>query len=86
MINSKGIKLRKCNFTLLEVNKNHYLFHCRHVDDIDLFAGGVSERSVRGGIVGPTFGCIIAKQFEALRKGDRFWYENKQASFTPGML
>ncbi|KAG5883010.1 hypothetical protein JTB14_033465 [Gonioctena quinquepunctata] len=60
----------------------------RHVDDIDLFSGGLAEKPVRGGVIGPTFGCIIAQQFLNLRKGDRFWYENGefQSSFTPAQL
>ncbi|KOB76897.1 putative oxidase/peroxidase [Operophtera brumata] len=60
----------------------------RHVDDVDLFTGGMAERPVVGGLVGPTFACIIAQQFSNLRKGDRFWYENGDfdSSLTPAQL
>ncbi|KAK0173176.1 hypothetical protein PV328_006414 [Microctonus aethiopoides] len=58
------------------------------IQDIDLFSAGLSEKPVLGGLVGPTFACIIAQQFSNLRKGDRFWYENdlSPSAFTPEQL
>ena len=47
------------------------------VDAIDLWTGGLSEGHVDGGMVGQTFNTIIAHQFEVLRDGDRFWYQNQ---------
>ena len=46
------------------------------VQDLDLFSGGLVEPLVHGGLVGKTFGCIIASQFERLKKCDRFWFES----------
>ena len=54
------------------------------VQDIDLFAGGISERSQPGSVLGFTFTCIMAEQFRNSRVGDRFWYErdDHQTGFT----
>ncbi|EDV26560.1 uncharacterized protein TRIADDRAFT_22758, partial [Trichoplax adhaerens] len=56
-----------------------------HPNDIDLWVGGVSEKNIRKGVMGPTFACIIAKQFIKIRDGDRFWYE-KPGVFTSQQL
>ena len=44
---------------------------CRDVRDIDLFTGGLAERPRPGAVVGPTFLCIIGRQFSSLLHGDR---------------
>jgi hypothetical protein len=56
------------------------------VEDIDLWTGGISENKPYGGIVGPTFACLISEQFSNIKQGDRFWYENPYlpSSFTIG--
>ena len=46
------------------------------INNADLFVGGLAERRVPNGLVGPTFACIIGLTFAHLRDGDRFWYEN----------
>ncbi|XP_076448434.1 chorion peroxidase-like [Babylonia areolata] len=48
------------------------------VEDVDLFVGGLLENRTRGGILGPTFRCIIATQFFRLKFGDRFFFETNQ--------
>ena len=40
--------------------------------NIDVWLGGVAEPFVPGGRVGPLFACLIATQFEKIRKGDRY--------------
>lgn len=47
-----------------------------HPDDIDLWLGGLIESSRDDGLVGPTFGDIIADQFSKFRQGDRYFYEH----------
>lgn len=46
------------------------------VDAIDLWVGGLAEDHVAGGNLGITFHTIVADQFERIRDGDRYWYEN----------
>lgn len=58
------------------------------VDAIDLFTGALSEWPLEGAQVGPTLGCIIGRQFEALRAGDRLWFESSLGphAFSPSQL
>eukprot|EP00095_Tigriopus_kingsejongensis_P000525 snap_masked-scaffold356_size197960-processed-gene-0.10 protein:Tk00525 transcript:snap_masked-scaffold356_size197960-processed-gene-0.10-mRNA-1 annotation:"Peroxidasin" len=60
----------------------------RHVDDIDLFTGGLAELPLNGAVVGPTFACLIADQFQKVRQCDRFWYEtpDENLRFAPEQL
>ncbi|WP_231602728.1 peroxidase family protein [Neorhodopirellula pilleata] len=46
------------------------------VNNIDLWVGLMAEDHVRGASVGELTQTIIADQFERIRDGDRFYYEN----------
>ncbi|XP_022651813.1 peroxidase-like isoform X2 [Varroa destructor] len=71
-------------------NKTIYRFSqiYKHPDDLDLWSAGVGEFPVPGGLLGPTFSCLIGEQFANLRRGDRFWFENHgwPSSFTLDQL
>ncbi|GLG99518.1 Peroxidasin [Gryllus bimaculatus] len=56
----------------------------KDVSDIDLFTGALGETPLEGAVVGPTFACLLGRQFHYLRRGDRYWYENDlpPSSFT----
>ena len=54
------------------------------VNAIDLWTGGLAEKRVDGGMLGQTFTDIVADQFERLRDGDRFYFENQ--GFDPQTL
>jgi hypothetical protein len=62
--------------------------YLRHPDDIDIFAGGISETPVEGGVIGPLFSCIVGQQFYNLKYGDRFYYENadERTGFNNGLF
>lgn len=51
----------------------------------DLFPGAMVEYPVKGGLLSPTFSCILGQTFLNLRRGDRFWYENP-GQFSPVQL
>ncbi len=61
--------------------ENYLSLQNRNVNDIDLYAGGLSEKIVVGDglqeyAVGSTFACILMDQFANIKKSDRFYYEN----------
>lgn len=62
-----------------------------------MWIGGLAESDAarfNGSVVGPTFVCLINKQFYDLKVGDRFYYENapsdkkftSKTAFTLGKL
>lgn len=53
--------------------------------NIDLWVAGLAEDPLPDAAVGPTFQCILKKQFTNLRDGDHFYYESKDV-FTREQL
>ena len=52
-----------------------------HVDDVDLYLGGLLEKPMPGSLLGQTFSCIVADQMFRTMVGDRFFYSlNNSAS------
>lgn len=55
-----------------------------NVNQIDLWVGGLAEEKLDGALVGELMFTVFKQQFEALRDGDRFWYQaslsNRQAN------
>ncbi|GMS81003.1 hypothetical protein PENTCL1PPCAC_3178, partial [Pristionchus entomophagus] len=58
-----------------------------YVHDVDLYVGLLMERVVDPtALLGPTGTHLIADQFSAFKKGDRFFYENSATGTTIGGL
>lgn len=53
-----------------------------HVDDVELVVAGVMEQFVPDALTGPTFFCILTKQYKLSRVADRFWYQNGRSALT----
>ncbi|XP_041081499.1 peroxidasin homolog [Polyodon spathula] len=54
-------------------------------ENIDLFPALMNEDLVPGTRLGATLLCLLVVEFQKLRDGDRFWYENPGV-FTPAQL
>lgn len=52
----------------------------RSYEDVELTVGGALETHVDGSLAGPTFMCIMTKQFYRTRHGDRYFFENCNGS------
>lgn len=57
------------------------------IEQLDLYLA-VLETPLPGATVGPTFVCLLARQFFHLKHGDRYWYENDLpgTAFSPKQL
>ena len=57
---------------------------CRDVHNIEAYVGMICEVPMPGALVGPTAGCILARQYQNIRMGDRWFFDRN--GFTPGKL
>ena len=55
------------------------------LETADLWPLGLAETPISGSLIGPTFTCLFADTFRALRDGDRFYFE-KANVFTTSQL
>ncbi|WP_210490842.1 peroxidase family protein [Microvirga antarctica] len=58
------------------------LVYANDITKLDSIIGGLLERHVSGSQLGVTFTDLTSKQFENLRDGDRFYYENRLSGET----
>ncbi|XP_041367982.1 chorion peroxidase-like [Gigantopelta aegis] len=56
-------------------NKHLLQYVYNHLNDVDLYTGGLMETPLPGAMVGPTFANIIGEMFHRLKFADRFWWE-----------
>ncbi|XP_043269113.1 peroxidase-like isoform X2 [Venturia canescens] len=59
-----------------------------HPNDVDLIIGGMAERPVDDGLLGPTFRCLLSEQMARSRWTDRYFYDsaNQPHPFTSEQL
>lgn len=57
------------------------------IEQLDLYLA-ILETPLPGATIGPTFVCLLARQFFHLKHGDRYWYENDLpgTAFSPKQL
>lgn len=75
-----GLSVPNDTSELAEILRNSTLAHKLQLlygtpHNIDVWVGAISEPPLPGGRVGPLLSCLLARQFRALRDGDR--YKNK---------
>ncbi|XP_022695720.1 peroxidase-like isoform X1 [Varroa jacobsoni] len=69
------------------INKLKHLYN-NEIDDLDFGVGAILEPVFPGSTFGPTVTCLFGHQFNRLKFGDRFWFENPKVptAFTKGQL